>query len=239
MPIEVIAAIFFVLIALVFVGPGQVLGRSFDGYPSRIMGYTLKIGGSLAGIAAFSLISWLGSPPWIWFLIVCAGVAWLLHEAGELSWPRILALLGVVCAVQAPSLRAARQGVRTFWSPYYAVEYSPSNLAITVDTIGHQQMTPFDVGGSSYSLIHHLQRAAGRAPFGDVLIIGAGSGNDIDHALRHGAQRIDAVEIDPAIQNIGMADNPDRPYADIPDTASNGPSSFHRGGNTISEPAVV
>jgi spermidine synthase len=63
-------------------------------------------------------------------------------------------------------------------------------------------------------LIHLLQRAAGGAPFQDVLIIGAGSGNDIDHALRYGAGRIDAVEIDPVIQSIGIHSNPDRPYAD-------------------------
>ena len=48
-PIEVIAALFFVLIALMFVGPGQVLGRAFDAYPNRVLGYTINIGGSLAG----------------------------------------------------------------------------------------------------------------------------------------------------------------------------------------------
>ena len=30
-----------------------------------------------------------------------------------------------------------------------------------------------------------------------------------------------------------------RPSINIPDTASNGPNSFHRGGNTMSEPTVV
>ena len=75
-------------------------------------------------------------------------------------------------------------------------------------------MVPFDKGASSYSLIHLLQRGAGGAPFQDELIIGAGSGNDIDHALRYGVGRIDAVEIDPIIQSIGINDNPDRPYAD-------------------------
>jgi len=53
-PIEVIAALFFVLVALMFVGLGQVMGRAFDAYPNRLVGYTLNIGGSLAGIAAFS-----------------------------------------------------------------------------------------------------------------------------------------------------------------------------------------
>src|SRR5690348_3930978 len=70
-PIDVISAIFFVLIALMFVGLGQVLGRAFDAYPNRVMGYTLNIGGSLLGIALFSLLSFLQTPPSVWFLIIC------------------------------------------------------------------------------------------------------------------------------------------------------------------------
>src|SRR5260370_408884 len=67
-PIEGIAAVFFVLIALMFVGLGQVLGRAFEAYPNRILGYTLNIGGSLAGILAFSLLSFFQTPPAVWFL---------------------------------------------------------------------------------------------------------------------------------------------------------------------------
>src|SRR5206468_336230 len=55
---------------------------------------------------------------------------------------------------------------------------------------------------------------SGGAPFHDVLIIGAGSGNDIAHALRFGANQIDAVEIDPVIQDIGRHYHPDHPYQD-------------------------
>ena len=47
-PIEFIVAVFFILIALMFVGLGQVLGRAFDAYPNRVLGYTLNIGGSIA-----------------------------------------------------------------------------------------------------------------------------------------------------------------------------------------------
>jgi len=52
-PIEAVAAVFFALVALMFVGLGQALGRAFDAYPNRVLGYTLNIGGSLAGIVAF------------------------------------------------------------------------------------------------------------------------------------------------------------------------------------------
>jgi SAM-dependent methyltransferase len=100
------------------------------------------------------------------------------------------------------------------WSPYYSVAYDKADRGIRVNTLGHQKIEPFDQGGASYSLIHLLQQHSGGAPFDDILVIGAGSGNDINHALRFGARRIDAVEIDPAIQRIGFRDNPDRPYQD-------------------------
>lgn len=213
-PIEVIAATFFVLVALMFVGLGQVMGRAFDAYPNRVIGYTLNIGGSLAGIAAFSLVSVVQAPPWVWFLVGCAGIAYLLHQHGRLTWPRGLALAGLILAVMAPSIYGISRGWQIFWSPYYAVEYQPAELQIYVNNIGHQTMVRFDRWGGFYSLIHLLQRAAGGKPFHDVLIIGAGSGNDIDHALRYGVSHIDAVEIDPAILKIGITNNPDRPYSD-------------------------
>ena len=75
-------------------------------------------------------------------------------------------------------------------------------------------MMPFEPVDSTYSLIHLLQKHSGGAPFRDVLIIGAGSGNDIAHALHFDVDRIDAVEIDPVIQDIGIRYHPNRPYDD-------------------------
>ena len=48
-PVEVVAGVFFVLIALMFVGLGQVMGRSFDAIPDRVAAYTTNVLGSLAG----------------------------------------------------------------------------------------------------------------------------------------------------------------------------------------------
>jgi hypothetical protein len=47
-----------------------------------------------------------------------------------------------------------------------------------------------------------------------VLIVGAGTGTDVAVALEKGAGHVDAVEIDPAIQQIGVDRHPDRPYDD-------------------------
>ncbi len=45
-----------------------------------------------------------------------------------------------------------------------------------------------------------------------MLIIGAGTGNDVAIALAKGAQHVDAVEIDPELQRLGVQLNPDHPY---------------------------
>jgi spermidine synthase len=47
-----------------------------------------------------------------------------------------------------------------------------------------------------------------------VLIVGAGSGSDAAIALSRGAEHVDAVEIDPRIQQIGAENHPNRPYDD-------------------------
>src|SRR3954468_1250561 len=68
-PIEVVAGIFFVLIAMIFVGLGQVMGRAFDAIPSRIGSYTTNVFGSLLGIVAFFCASWFKTSPHVWFLV--------------------------------------------------------------------------------------------------------------------------------------------------------------------------
>jgi SAM-dependent methyltransferase len=47
-----------------------------------------------------------------------------------------------------------------------------------------------------------------------VLILGAGTGNDVAAALRAGAEHVDAVEIDPVILELGRRLHPERPYDD-------------------------
>ena len=213
-PIEAIVGAFFVLIALMFVPLGQVLGNSFDAIPNRVKGYALNIGGSLVGIVLFSIASYLQTPPVVWFALTFVGVAWLLHGERLLSWQRLVPLVTICIIVFTfPLLLDTMAHSQTRWSPYYAVNLREGK-AITVNAVGHQVMERFDDAGSQYSLIHLLRRATGGTPFKDALIIGAGSGNDVDHALHFGVSHIDAVEIDPVILDIGVRQNPDHPYQD-------------------------
>jgi spermidine synthase len=103
---------------------------------------------------------------------------------------------------------------QVFWSPYYKISYEPRSGDINTNNISHQTMHRIGEQAPAYSLAHLLNRDSGGAAFDDVLIIGAGSGNDVSAALKHGAKHVDAVEIDPAINRIGRWDHPDSPYAD-------------------------
>jgi hypothetical protein len=95
----------------------------------------------------------------------------------------------------------------TVWSPYYRLELLPGN-EISANGVPHQvaeTTTATDYEIPYQRIVASPQR---------VLVIGAGSGNDVAVALRMGAQDVDAVEIDPAILDVGVSDHPEHPYQD-------------------------
>ena len=217
-PIELLAGLFFTLIALVFVGLGQVMGRAFDEAPDRLLGYISNIGGSLVGIAAFALASYFRTRPVLWFAVVLILWWYFLKRRTAIQALGLVAILVLIgfssyfVSVSAP-LQTAASNILT-WSPYYKISYMPKARLIETNNIGYQTMVSVQDSGPAYDLLHLLNRDAGGKPFEDVLIIGAGSGNDVQAALENGVKHIDAVEIDPVILGIGRADHPNHPYAD-------------------------
>src|SRR3981081_3582857 len=73
----------FLLVSLLFVCIGRPLGILLGQVTPPLRAYALDIGGSLAGIAAFFLLSWLEQPPVVWFVglllvtLLLAGPTWL------------------------------------------------------------------------------------------------------------------------------------------------------------------
>jgi hypothetical protein len=214
-PIELVAGIFFALVSLMFVGLGQALGRSFNAVPNRVASYAVNILGSLVGIAAFGLASYLSTSPIIWFAVPIALLFYLIRPW---SMTQIACQIAVLVLIGFASYNEAKWtqsfGKQFLWSPYYKIQYSQKQGNIRTNNIGHQTMHHIEQSGPAYVLPHLLNRDAGGRPFEDVLIIGAGSGNDVQASLAHGAKHIDAVEIDPVINRIGREDHPDRPFSD-------------------------
>jgi SAM-dependent methyltransferase len=111
----------------------------------------------------------------------------------------------------------------TVYSPYYALRprHSARGRGIEVLANGslHQYaapVAPADVVSSvfdasirtGYPIPYRLLARRPRR----VLVLGAGTGNDVAIALAAGADQVDAVEIDPIIIEMGRALHPDRPY---------------------------
>jgi SAM-dependent methyltransferase len=206
------AAIFMTSFVVLF-GYAQRIGAEIDGFgpDRRLLAYSWNVGGSLAGILAFSLMAHLTLPPLAWFLSALLATAPFLG-----GWrARCAALPGVALLIVAlPPLQD------TFWSPYHKLEVAPQaddTRLLTVNGTGYMILRSFatvrtaaeSAGRDRWRLPHLIRERAER-----VLILGAGAGNDVSAALRAGARRIVAVEIDPEIHRIGKALHPDSPYDD-------------------------
>lgn len=226
-PIELLAGLFFLLAAACLYGVGQELGRRLEAAGGGTRAYGADLAGSLAGVVLFGLAAKLELQPFWWFL-AAAAAAETLERSRRAKDPARVVRLGSWGAVliaalltgsgrftaPPPGSTEPAEGFRV-WSPYYRVDWFPPPLGdVSTNLIGHQRMIPLSAGEPGYALPHVLHLDAGGAPFKDVLVIGAGSGNDVARALRFGAETVDAVEIDPAIQRIGREAHPDKPYAD-------------------------
>ena len=210
-------AIFLVVVGL-FTALAQRMGREMGALPA-LRGYTVNVAGSLAGVVAFALLSWLELPPAMWFGLAGAVAVPLIVRAGPgepaLRPVAVAAQIALLAGVVAVTHVMARN---TIWSPYYKIGVTQQgpDTVVEVNDIFHQSMAPVDQKEYFYQWPYTVFGDT----FEDVLILGAGSGTDVASALKHGAKRVDAVEIDPAILRLGRERHPDRPYSDPRVTAT-------------------
>jgi hypothetical protein len=203
-PTWVTLPVVFLAVAAVMAMIGEGVARTFITF-GPLDAYRLDIGGSLAGIAAFSLLSFLDAKPVVWAIIVA--VVMLLLYGRRTGLLQVVAVIALVLLLWSESLSST-----DIWSPYYRISVSKfggDEYAISVNGIPHQNIIPVSKLARVYSLPY--QHDPGN-PLNNVLIIGAGTGDDVANALHEGARHIDAVEIDPQLYQLGKKLNPDHPY---------------------------
>ncbi|NIN69608.1 MAG: hypothetical protein GTO63_33980 [Anaerolineae bacterium] len=218
---------FFFLTVLIFVPFGQLTGRLMNKF-APLTGYTINILGSLFGIWAFSAMAFLSLPPLTWFLVALLLCLWFLRGRRYVLWGNV-AVAGV-CLTLLFLYRGD-----SLWSPYYKIDIDQLMLegasADQGDVIwGHRIVVNHDYHQKALDLSPEFVDRYGSLSFDvetaqraydlpydfieptDVLIVGAGAGNDVASALRYGALRVDAVEIDPLIADLGERLHPEMPY---------------------------
>jgi spermidine synthase len=216
----------FSIIAFLFIPVGQLVGWYLEKAPRGIRGYTINILGSLLGILSYTALCFLNQAPVVWFCVAGALLMILFWRSVPLRWIILIAFLA--CA--GLTLIPPGKGYRTYWSPYQKLSIRPilsegETIAYEISTNDSWYQQIFNM--SPGFLKAHPQLLQGVAPSwtpynlpykffpnpGSVLVLGAGTGNDVAAALRNGAGRVVAVEIDPLIQRLGQELHFEHPYS--------------------------
>lgn len=230
-----VVAIFAVIgcVYLLFRRIGYLLGKEFEPHPP-LQAYSVNLLGSIAGTLVIGVMSWFSLPPWV-ALLVLTGSILMLADTKKV---KAIALGVAVCFAAL----AFVQYKNVYWSPYSkltvdmvdtersSVVGEGSFVLYSNNAYFHSGMKvlPMDKEAEFLAkkptteqdkLILHYYRHY-KTPFeiaprlDDVLVLGAGSGNDVAYGLMHGVGRIDGVEIDPIISTFGKTIHPNKPWTD-------------------------
>jgi len=196
----------FVAVAALFAVVAHRMGVELTHHPP-LRAYVINLLGSLAGVAAFAVVSWLQLPPVVWFGVAAAAALPFVIATRR----RPIAIANVALLAAALVVVYRMQG-GSLWSPYYRITVfeDRGDTVVEVNHIFHQSMAPVE----RKEYFYQWPYAVFGDTFDNVLILGAGSGTDVAAALKHGAKHVDAVEIDPVILRLGAERHPDRPYSD-------------------------
>jgi hypothetical protein len=214
LPIWATLPVVFVCTAAIMALIAEETARTFARF-EPLEAYQIDISGSILGIAAFSLLSFLGLPPIAWGGVV-AVVFLLLLPRRLVAVPAVVALAVFLFALERESQPSWTNPIALSWSPYYKIHVErlgPQRYGVSVNGIPHQIISSAAARRRTEPLYYTPYERIGRKP-GDVLIVGAGTGTDVAIALAHDARHIDAVEIDPRLYELGKELQPDRAYQD-------------------------
>jgi len=203
-------------IVAVFVGAGAALGHLFSRLPA-LRAYQADLIGSLLGVLAFTGAAWIDAGPPLWLALGCVPFCWLAR-----GW------LGVAAAAVAIWLGQQSVGAALF-SPYNRIDlvhWATGESELQVNRDFHQYMLDLsdarlvDPGlPEETRRVRRELRGLYDLPFvlnprhGTALVVGAGTGNDVQAALRNGYARVTSVDIDGRIIALGRALHPEAPYA--------------------------
>ena len=225
----------FALNTSLFLPLGELIGGYFSKMPP-LRAYAWDISGAIAGTLLFGLFSFSRFSPVLGFTFVMVGFLVFCTSRRELIWNGLF--FTVILAIVTYHL--STHGI---WSPYNLIsvreiETSGAGKPVSVpranlSTRPDPSFYIVQVNGDFYMMngTIDVQRYTNRAKVADlneqymlpykfrpaprdVLVVGSGGGVDVEAALLSGASRIDALEIDPVIIQLGRSFNASQSYND-------------------------
>lgn len=211
-PREVTLTLIFLAVAAVMAFVAEGVARTFKRF-EPLEAYRLDLIGSVLGIVGISVVSLLGAPSVAWGAVVAVVLLGLEATRRAKLWLRVLQIVALGSVLVLLTLESFGTGIS--WSPYYKIKTQHSASAggqafVSVNGVPHQANLHNDQN-PLYNLVYN---PLVKKNLNNVLVIGAGGGNDVSVALARGAHHVDAVEIDPQILQIGRETHPDHPYSD-------------------------
>jgi len=208
----------FLLCCMTFIPLGQFVAerlKVFRDAGASLWGYSFDLLGSLVGVLAFAAASFLRSFPVVWFAALLLAGLYLFRRSRHFNF--------AICLMACCLFLVWKFEKAAFYSPYYALSISHNDVSdgryILTNGSLHQYAAPIALNLPITKEYDRTIRYGYHTPYRllqqtpkRVLILGAGSGNDVQVALDEGVEQIDAVEIDPVIQQLGQTVHPTKPY---------------------------
>jgi len=203
-----------------FIPLGQLASKLMERRPA-LVSYNWNLIGSLLGIVVFNLFCFFWAPPLIWcaigalFTIMFFKRQIVALQVAAFSTVAMLIILGI------PSLSYSSSGASDVFTPYQYLQVLPQRDRVSLVTNNQflqaiMDLRPEYLQNRTSDLPRNAKYYAIPYEFKpnpeNVMILGAGAGNDAASAVRHGAQHVDAVEIDPVIVKLGTHLHPEDPY---------------------------
>ena len=223
----VFAALVFALIAFVFVPIGQLVACIWKTQPTASLdtrSTSWAAWWESRSTLAFAFFRNRQLPGSCWQEL-CSLLFWNLSRLQR----TVTAGTFLICVGVSFLGQTADRGT-VYWSPYQKLIIQPIvrtgqivSYQLTTNSSWYQQILNLSPGfvashselfrdvpveWNAYNLPYHFYL---RPP--SVLVLGAGTGNDVAAALRNGAARVVAVEIDPLILHLGRQLHFEKPYS--------------------------
>ena len=216
--IYIFIALIFLFNALAFIPLGHLVARLMKN-ADVLKAYSYDLLGAIGGILFFSFLSFLWTNPIVWLTVSFSVMIFFQFNLRlNIKFSCFTFVLMILCLnifndTDKLDLHSPYQNI--------SIKFNRDQTGpLTVQSNNIWLQTPLNLSTkmnqekqAQWHKFYIIPFTTTPKDFSDILIVGSGTGNDVATALRYSNAKIDAVEIDPLVADIGVKFHPENPYA--------------------------